>query len=88
MMVFKVVEMVTMVLAMVAFAFKSVWGSYTLLFILSSHSAMFGPSKYAIIPELVPQDKVSSANGLITSFTYFAVIFGTFLASFLTHITS
>jgi acyl-[acyl-carrier-protein]-phospholipid O-acyltransferase/long-chain-fatty-acid--[acyl-carrier-protein] ligase len=88
MMVMKVVEMIIMLLAMVAFAFKSVWASYSLLFILASHSAMFGPSKYAIISELVPQEKVSSANGLITSFTYFGIIVGTFLASFLTQITS
>lgn len=87
MMVMKIVEMIIMLLALVAFAFKSVWASYTLLFILASHSAMFGPSKYAIISELVPQEKVSSANGLITSFTYFGVIVGTFLASFLTQIT-
>jgi acyl-[acyl-carrier-protein]-phospholipid O-acyltransferase/long-chain-fatty-acid--[acyl-carrier-protein] ligase len=87
MMLFKGIEMGTMVLAMLAFGFKSVWGSYSLLFLLSTHSAMFGPSKYAIISELVPKDRVSSANGLITSFTYLAIIFGTFLASFLTQIT-
>lgn len=88
MMVMKVVEMIIMLLAMVAFGVRSVWASYTLLFILATHSAMFGPSKYAIISELVPQEKVSSANGLITSFTYFGVIVGTFLASFLTQVTS
>jgi acyl-[acyl-carrier-protein]-phospholipid O-acyltransferase/long-chain-fatty-acid--[acyl-carrier-protein] ligase len=87
MMIFKGIEMATMVLAMVAFGFKSAWGCYALLFLLSTHSAMFGPSKYAIIPELVPKDKISNANGLITSFTYLAVILGTFLASFLTDIT-
>lgn len=83
----KGIEIVTMVLAMLAFGLKSVWASYTLLFLLSTHSAMFGPSKYAIISELVPKDKVSSANGLITSFTYLAVIAGTFLASFVTKIS-
>lgn len=83
----KVIEMLLMSLAIVAFGFKSVWGSYTLLFLLSTHSAMFGPSKYAIIAELVPADKVSRANGLITSFTYLGVIVGTFLASFITEIT-
>jgi len=88
MMWMKAAEMATMVLAMVAFAFKSVWGSCGLLFLLSTHSALFGPSKYAIISELVPQDKVSSANGLITSFTYLGVILGTFLASFTTEITN
>jgi acyl-[acyl-carrier-protein]-phospholipid O-acyltransferase/long-chain-fatty-acid--[acyl-carrier-protein] ligase len=82
----KGVEIATMVLAMIAFALKSIWASYSLLFLLSTHSAMFGPSKYAIISELVPQEEVSRANGLITSFTYLAVIVGSFLASFITKV--
>ena len=83
----KIAEMSIMTLAIVAFGFKSVWGSYTLLFLLSTHSAMFGPSKYAIISELVPKDIISRANGLITSFTYLGIIIGTFFASFATEIT-
>ncbi len=83
----KFAEMIIMSLAVVAFATKSVWGSYTLLFLLSTHSALFGPSKYAIISDLVSSDRVSRANGLITSFTYLGVIIGTFLASFLTEWT-
>jgi len=86
--VMKVAEIIIMFLAIFAFAAKSVFGCYTLLFLLSTHSAMFGPSKYGIIPELVSEEKVSRANGLITSFTYLAIILGTFLASFLTEITS
>jgi acyl-[acyl-carrier-protein]-phospholipid O-acyltransferase/long-chain-fatty-acid--[acyl-carrier-protein] ligase len=85
--VMKVAEIGVMVLAIFAFGAKSVWGCYTLLFLLSTHSAAFGPSKYGIIPELVPKEAVSRANGLITSFTYLAIITGTFLASFLTEIT-
>ena len=86
--VMKTAEILIMILAAIAFAIKSVWGCYTLLFCLSTHSAMFGPSKYGIIPELVPSNAVSRANGLITSFTYVAIIVGTFLASFLTEITN
>src|SRR5205807_1874922 len=67
---------------------KITWAPYVLLFILSTHSATFGPSKYGIIPEIVPKDKISRANGLITSFTYLAIILGTFLASFITDITN
>jgi acyl-[acyl-carrier-protein]-phospholipid O-acyltransferase/long-chain-fatty-acid--[acyl-carrier-protein] ligase len=85
--VMKVAEMALMALAIFAFASKSVWACYSLLFCLSIHSAMFGPSKYGIIPELVPADSVSRANGLVTSFTYLAIIVGTFLASFLTEVT-
>jgi acyl-[acyl-carrier-protein]-phospholipid O-acyltransferase/long-chain-fatty-acid--[acyl-carrier-protein] ligase len=84
----KAVEMILMALSVWAFAVKSPWACYTLLFFLATHSAIFGPSKYGIIPELVLSDKVSRANGLITSFTYLAIIFGTFLASFLTQITN
>jgi acyl-[acyl-carrier-protein]-phospholipid O-acyltransferase / long-chain-fatty-acid--[acyl-carrier-protein] ligase len=88
MLVMKVIEMALMLCAMLIFGLKSVWASYTLLFIIATHSAIFSPSKYAIIAELVPQDRVSRANGLITSFTYLGIIFGTFLASFLTQITN
>lgn len=84
----KFIEILIMGLAIFAFGFKSIWGSYTLLFLLSIHSAVFGPSKYAIISELVPKEKVSSANGLITSFTYLGVVLGTFLASFITELTN
>ena len=48
---------------------------------------MFSPAKYGIIPEIVEKEKISRANGLITSFTYLAIISGTFLASFLTEVT-
>ncbi len=84
----KVAEMLILFFALFAFGQKSMVAGYILLFLLSAHSAMFGPSKYGIIPEIVPHDRVQKANGLITSFTYLAMIFGTFLASFLTSITN
>lgn len=64
------------------------FGLYAALFLLATHSAIFGPSKYGIIPELVEQKMVSRANGSLTSLTYLAMILGTFLASFLTEITN
>lgn len=83
----KILELVIMGLAVVAFAFESKWGSYAVLFCLAAQSALFGPSKYGIVPELVSSEKISKANGLMTSFTFFAIILGTFLASFLTQLT-
>jgi len=59
---------------------------YILLFCLATHSAVFGPSKYSIIPELVSIENIPKANGLITSCTYLAIIIGTFLASFLSEV--
>lgn len=80
-------EILVILLALAAFVFKVSWGSYAILFLLATQSALFGPPKYGIIPELVTKNHVSKANGLIVSFTYLAIILGTFLASFLTEIT-
>ena len=84
----KMTEIIIIVLSFIAFATKSEWGSYSLMFLLSMQSALFGPPKYSVIPELVKKDKISKANGLITSFTYLAIIIGTFLASAVTQITN
>ncbi len=73
---------------MFIFYYQLWWVSFIMLFLMAAQSALFGPSKYGIIPELVPKDKISKANGYLSSFTYIAVIVGTFLASFLTEITS
>lgn len=83
----KILELIIMGLALCAFAFQSKWGSYAVLFLLATQSAIFGPSKYGIVPELVSSEKISKANGLMTSFTFLAIILGTFLASFLIQIT-
>lgn len=60
---------------------------YLILFALSSLSAIFGPSKYGIIPEVVPREKLLKANGYIAAFTFFGIIFGTALASLLDTLT-
>jgi acyl-[acyl-carrier-protein]-phospholipid O-acyltransferase/long-chain-fatty-acid--[acyl-carrier-protein] ligase len=83
----KILELLVMSLALLFFWYESVGGSYLVLFLLATQSAIFGPSKYGIIPELVPDDHISRANGLMTSFTFLAIILGTFLASFLLDIT-
>lgn len=83
----KVLELAIMLLSIVAFAYESKWGSYAILFLMATQSAIFGPSKYGILPEIVPSDNISKANGMITSFTFLAIILGTFLASFLIEIT-
>ena len=84
----KLLELVVMAGAILAFYFESRWGAWLTLFLLATQSAIFGPSKYGIIPELVKTEKISQANGLMTSFTFLAIIVGTFFASFLLDITS
>lgn len=83
----KILELVVMILGVAAFWYESKWGSYFILFLMAAQTALFGPSKYGILPELVPHEKISKSNGLMTSFTFLAIISGTFIASFLVDVT-
>jgi acyl-[acyl-carrier-protein]-phospholipid O-acyltransferase / long-chain-fatty-acid--[acyl-carrier-protein] ligase len=79
----KCIEIVAMLLGAVAFLSKEPFLLYSTLFLMATQSAIFGPSKYGIIPELVKKTQLSKANSLITSFTYLAIIIGTPAAGFL-----
>jgi acyl-[acyl-carrier-protein]-phospholipid O-acyltransferase/long-chain-fatty-acid--[acyl-carrier-protein] ligase len=83
----KILELAIMIFGLISVSFVWEFGAYTALFFMATQSAIFGPSKYGIIPELVDSKMVSKANGSMTSFTYLAIILGTFLASFITDIT-
>ena len=45
------------------------------------HSAFFGPSKYGLLPELLPEKKLSWGNGLLELGTFMAIILGTVAAA-------
>ena len=80
----KALEIIVVLFGMLFFALKSAAGCYASMFLLSFQSALMSPPKYSIIPELVPKNQISKANGIITSSTYLAINLGTFLASWLT----
>lgn len=84
----KILELVITAFSIMVFAYESEIGAYCILFLLATQSAIFGPSKYGIIPEIVSSEKISEANGLLTSFTFLAIIFGTYLATYITDITN
>lgn len=84
----RIAEFFVLLLGMLAFALKSQFLAFTTLFLLASHSAIFGPCKYGIVPEIVSKDAISKANGILTSFSYVAIVVGTFMAAFLADITN
>jgi acyl-[acyl-carrier-protein]-phospholipid O-acyltransferase/long-chain-fatty-acid--[acyl-carrier-protein] ligase len=47
------------------------------LFFMAMHSTFFGPAKYGIVPEMLPEKEISRANGLLEMSTFFAIILGT-----------
>jgi MFS family permease len=49
---------------------------FVVLFLMSTQSAFFGPSKYGILPELFADRDLPQANGMIQMTTFLAIIFG------------
>ncbi len=46
------------------------------LFLMGSHSAFFGPSKYGILPELYAKNRLPGINGIFLMTTFVAIIGG------------
>ena len=55
------------------------------LFFICTQEAIFGPSKYGLLPELLPTSKLSWGNGVIELWTLLAAIGGTLAGGFLAH---
>src|SRR5208283_611614 len=53
------------------------------IFLMSTHSAIFGPTKYGMLPELLPEKKLSWGNGIFGLGTFSASITGTIFAGWL-----
>jgi len=73
----KVFEIFVMALAMVALASHWLYLTITCVFLMGVHSAIFGPSKYGMLPELLPEKKLSWGNGILEFTTFIAIIGGT-----------
>ena len=53
------------------------------VFLISTEAAIFGPSKYGLLPELLPERRLSWGNGIIELGTFLASIAGTMAAGLL-----
>ncbi len=73
----KIIELAIMGLATFALAANRIPLAAACLFLVSSQAAVFGPSKYGILPELVPYSRLSWANGILELGTFLAAITGT-----------
>ena len=51
------------------------------LFLMALHSTFFSPSKYGILPEMLPDKDLSRANGLLEMSTFMAIVLGTSVGS-------
>ena len=75
--------MILMLLGVAVIYHGNVWLMFLTLFLMGSHSAIFGPSKYGSIPEIVRPECIPAANGMIGMTTILAIVGGTVGAGFL-----
>lgn len=73
----KVFEIAVMSLALAGLALNNIYVTMSCVFLMGIHSAIFGPSKYGSLPELLPAKKLSWGNGIIELGTFIAIIGGT-----------
>ena len=73
----KVFEIFVMLLALAGLAGHHLYLTIFCVFLMGVHSAIFGPSKYGLLPELLPEKKLSWGNGVLEFGTFIAIIAGT-----------
>lgn len=73
----KVLEILIILVAGVGFAAHSLALLLTALFLLGCHSTLFGPVKYAILPQHLHAGELIGGNALIEAGTFVAILLGT-----------
>jgi acyl-[acyl-carrier-protein]-phospholipid O-acyltransferase/long-chain-fatty-acid--[acyl-carrier-protein] ligase len=81
----KMGEGFVMVLATWALAHASMGWAGVALFLACTQGAFFGPTKYGLLPELLPESKLSWGNGIIEFGTLFAAIIAALAGGYLAH---
>src|SRR3989454_7325265 len=73
----KVLEIAVMGVALVGLASRNLPVTAVAVFLLSTQASLFGPSKYGLLPELLPEKRLSWGNGILELGTFLAAITGT-----------
>ncbi|MFT3664001.1 MFS transporter [Piscinibacter sp.] len=72
----KTLEIVIMALALYGFAAKSVPVLLLCTFLLGVHSTLFGPVKYAYLPQHLSERELTGGNGMVEMGTFVAILLG------------
>ncbi len=76
------VEVLLMGLSTWGLACGSLGGLVSVLFLTGAQSALFSPAKYAMLPELFPQERLAWVNGIMESTVFAGILVGTLAGSF------
>ncbi|MGY4492879.1 MFS transporter [Pseudomonas sp. TE3610] len=78
--VIKLGEIVIMAVGATGFMFDHLWMMLAALFAMGTHSALFGPVKYSIMPQALREEELVGGNGLVEMGTFLAILAGTISA--------
>jgi acyl-[acyl-carrier-protein]-phospholipid O-acyltransferase/long-chain-fatty-acid--[acyl-carrier-protein] ligase len=78
----KVFEIIVFVFAGFALARQDLYMMLAAVFLASTENALFGPSKYGLLPELLPTKRLSWGNGILELGTFLALIAGSVAGAF------
>ena len=73
----KLLEIAIMAVGLVGFVASSIALLFVALALLGVHSTLFGPVKYAILPQHLREDELVGGNGLVEAGTFVAILLGT-----------
>jgi 1-acyl-sn-glycerol-3-phosphate acyltransferase len=73
----KLFEITIMMLGLAGFALGNVTVLFVALALLGVHSTLFGPVKYAILPQHLRDDELVGGNGMVEMGTFVAILLGT-----------
>lgn len=73
----KVLEVGIMVIGLAGFWFYSAPLLYVVTFLMGLHSTLFGPAKYAYLPQHLSQTELVGGNALVQMATFLAILIGT-----------
>jgi acyl-[acyl-carrier-protein]-phospholipid O-acyltransferase/long-chain-fatty-acid--[acyl-carrier-protein] ligase len=79
----KAIEIPAMLFALAALMSGSIEWMLAVLFLTAVQAAFFSPAKYGVVPELVPDEHLARANGLLQMSTFVAIILGSVGGSYL-----
>lgn len=79
----KIFEICIMLLAAWGFLVNLLWPLVTALFLMGVHSTLFGPVKYAYLPQQLKKDELIGGNGMIEMGTFVAILLGEVLGAWL-----
>lgn len=79
----KVLEMAIMGVALAGFLLHSLVVLFTALFLLGCHSTLFGPVKYALLPQHLHEHELVGGNALVEAGTFVAILIGTLVGGLL-----